>query len=43
MIFESFFLKGRLININKAIRTEVNIRIGIAYIGLFENIETTNA
>jgi len=42
-IFDSRFLKGKLRKINNAISTEVNIRIGRAYIGRDEKIPMTSA
>lgn len=42
-MLESRFLKGRLRKINKAMSTDVNIRIGRAYIGWDENMPITNA
>lgn len=42
-MFDNLFLKGKFKKINKAIRTEVNIRIGRAYMGLDEKIPITRA
>ena len=42
-IFDSLFLNGRLIRMKRAIRTDVNINIGRAYIGLDENTPITRA
>ena len=38
MIFDNLFLKGMFTNKNRPMNTELNIRIGIANIGYFENI-----
>lgn len=42
-MLESLFLKGRLRKMKRAINTEVNIRMGSAYIGREENTPTTKA
>jgi hypothetical protein len=39
IIFDNFFLKGKLTNKNTTINTDKNINIGNAYIGFIENIE----
>jgi len=42
-IFVNLFLWGRLIKVKRAIMIDVNIRIGIAYIGFDENIPIVTA
>ena len=38
IIFDNFFLKGLLINMNRPSKTEVKVRIGRANIGYVEKI-----